>query len=229
MKKPKIPALQRGLRILQVSMLLLGSFLFAHGLYHASEFFGNDFISDDILEPASIVLLLAFSIYVMKFIFIAKSSYKSSPLVSRSSPIVGTHAIAFWFASPLLGSIAMSSALYLGSNMSIDPAEFFSFFGILLATGLFCWMAIKNPSPGSLHFQFAVITIIWAAAEIPHILSSIGVVQFGGFDVYGTWIHFASMSLIGAFVCYRLISLQFGRPIRPTFKKKVQLSPSAVR
>ncbi|MFI5420995.1 MAG: hypothetical protein ACHQ1H_08515, partial [Nitrososphaerales archaeon] len=60
---------------------------------------------------------------------------------------------------------------------------------------------IKNPSPQSLHFEFAAIVIIWAAAEIPHGLSTLGILDTGGYDAFGTWVHFLSMLLIGIFIC----------------------------
>jgi hypothetical protein len=85
--------------------------------------------------------------------------------------------------------------------------ETFSLLGIIVSVGLFAWMAIKNPAPQSLHFEFAIIVLIWAAAEIPHGLNTLGILALGGFDAYGIWVHFLSMSLIGIFICLRTFRL----------------------
>ncbi|MBO0888878.1 hypothetical protein J2P12_07240 [Candidatus Bathyarchaeota archaeon] len=48
---------------LRVLSLLLGLFAIFHGLYHLTEAYGLDFYSDVVLEPISVVFLLAFGVY----------------------------------------------------------------------------------------------------------------------------------------------------------------------
>jgi len=55
----KVPAIK-------IMSLLLGLFALTHGLYHLAEAFGVDFLSDVVLEPTSIVFLLAFGLYYSK-------------------------------------------------------------------------------------------------------------------------------------------------------------------
>ncbi len=57
--KVKIPSLR-------IMSLLLGLFAITHGFYHLSETFGIDLLSDVILEPLSVVFLLAFGLYYSK-------------------------------------------------------------------------------------------------------------------------------------------------------------------
>ncbi len=51
---------------LRIISLLLGLFAITHGLYHLAEAFGVDLLSDVILEPVSVVFLLAFGLYYSK-------------------------------------------------------------------------------------------------------------------------------------------------------------------
>ena len=51
---------------LRVMSLLLGLFALTHGFYHLAEAFGIDLLSDVVLEPTSVVFLLAFGLYYSK-------------------------------------------------------------------------------------------------------------------------------------------------------------------
>ena len=51
---------------LKIMSTLLGLFALTHGFYHLAEAFGIDFLSDVVLEPTSIVFLLAFGLYYSK-------------------------------------------------------------------------------------------------------------------------------------------------------------------
>ena len=201
MKTPKQEILKKGVRVTKISTLLLGIFLLVHGFYHVAEYIGNDFFSDNILEPVSILLLFAFTVYVKNYIFVPKSKPSAvPPKIKSASPSL-----------PGRSLILVPAGVMLSASLLADFAgnlpETFSLLGIIASVGLFVWMAIKNPSPQSLHFEFAVIVIIWAAAEIPHGLSTLGIVNTGGYDAFGTWVHFLSMLLIGIFICLRTFRL----------------------
>jgi len=205
MKEPKEASLKHAVHITRISTLLLGLFLFVHGFYHVAEYFGNDFYSDDILGPTSILILLGFTLHVWKYIFVPRSKFKSidapaviAPVKNRSSILVVTLPILISVSSAITGNIP----------------EILSLVGIVASCTLFVWMVIKNPALNSLHFQFAVIVLVWAAAEIPQGLNTLGVISLGGVDVWGTWMHFASMLLIGLFICARTIRIALFTPYR---------------
>jgi hypothetical protein len=217
MKLPEIPSLRRGVRVSQVSTLLLGMFLLVHGFYHVSEFVGNDFFSDDILEPLSIVFLLSLSLYVKKFIFVPKvrkdhlkeTKISEKRAIKNSEPLLKAGGTLSLVAFPVLTVF----------TTLVDPivqnlAEAFTLTGILISASLFAWMAIKNPSFRSLHFDFAIIVLIWAAAEIPRSLSTFGFLNIAGIDLFGTWVHFISMLFIGLFVSLRTIKIALYSPGR---------------
>jgi hypothetical protein len=215
-KAPKIAAQKKGVRVSQISTMLLGLFLLIHGLYHAAEFIGNDFFSDDILEPLSILLLLIFSFYVKKFIFVPrlKSPKNTLETASSISPEKTTRAKLGHrriFPITIIPVTIMTLSTYVGSILQF-PAEIFTLVGILISASLFAWMAIQNPSFHSVHFEFAIIVLIWAAAEIPHSLSSLGVISVVGIDFWGTWIHFVSMFFIVVFVCLRTVKIALFQP-----------------
>jgi hypothetical protein len=216
MKLPELSSLRRGVRVSQVSTLLLGLFLLMHGLYHVSEFIGNDFFSDDILEPLTIVFLLSLSLYVKKFIFVPRTrpdslreSKISEKRTKNSEPLLKAGGALSLVAFPFLAVFTT-----LIDPIIQNPAEAFTLTGILISASLFAWMAIKNPSFRSLHFDFAIIVLIWAAAEIPHSLSTFGFVNIAGIDLFGTWVHFISMLFIGLFVSLRTIKIVFYSPGR---------------
>ncbi len=207
MKKPNISSLVRGVRVSQVSALLLGLFLLFHGLYHASEFLGNDFFSDDILEPISILVILVFSIYVSKYVFVPRFHKiihnGKVTLPKQTVPVKNASSVPI-MAIPFLAVIPTA---YLSSFFN-NPGETFSLFGILVSALVFASMAIRNPAFREVHFQFAIIVLIWAAAEIPHNLDSLGVITLASsVTVLGTWVHFISMLFIGLFVCVRVIKV----------------------
>ena len=53
-------------RSLRILSLLLGLFAITHGMYHLSEAYGINILSDVILEPISVGFLLAFGFYYSK-------------------------------------------------------------------------------------------------------------------------------------------------------------------
>jgi hypothetical protein len=214
-QSPKQEFLRKGVRVTRIATVFLSTFLLVHGFYHVAEYFGNDFLSDDIFEPVSILLLFAFTIDVKTYIFVPKSSSKvssRSPKIKGPSPTLRNRSLVIIPTSVIL-------AASLLSDFAGNIPETFSLSGIIVSVALFVWMVVKNPSPQSLHFEFATIVIIWAAAEIPHGLSTLGILSIGSFDYYGTWVHFLSMLLIGIFICLRTFRLAL-------FTKKGQIEPN---
>ena len=207
-KKPAIPGLASAVRVVQVSTLLLGLFLLTHGLYHASEFVGNDFYSDLILGPISVLCLLMSAVYVKMFLFVPRSKIVRAKAGTTFS---GKYSLLRNKTVPIIIAPFALLQIYL-SIVFGQPAEVFTLLAVVFSALIYGWMAIKNPMVGSLHFEFALITLIWAAAEIPHALSALGLFSIGGIDVWGTWVHFLSMLLVGVFVCYRTLTLSLFSP-----------------
>ena len=206
MKLPQLAVFRRGVRVVKISTVLLGLFLLLHGLYHLSEFIGNDVISDDILEPLSIAVLLAFALCVKKFIFVPKIQNRAKLVEEKGN---NDHLITKLFPAKTnlaLGAISLSAFATLASLImpfAQNPGEIFTLCGILVAAAIFSWMTVKNPALGSTHSDFAIIVLIWAAAEIPHSLATFGFVNIAGIDLFGTWVHFISMLFIGLLVCLK--------------------------
>ncbi len=63
---PLFIALRVKLLSLRILSLLLGAFALTHGLYHLSEAYSLDFLSDVVLEPVSVVFLVSFGLYYSK-------------------------------------------------------------------------------------------------------------------------------------------------------------------
>jgi hypothetical protein len=63
---PILIAIQVKALALRVLSVLLGLFAISHGLYHLALAYGLYFIAEVILEPVSVVFLLAFGIYYSK-------------------------------------------------------------------------------------------------------------------------------------------------------------------
>jgi hypothetical protein len=63
---PLLMAIRLKVRSLRLLSLFLGLFAITHAFYHLSEAYSADFFSDVILEPVSIVFLLAFGLYYSK-------------------------------------------------------------------------------------------------------------------------------------------------------------------
>ena len=63
---PILIAIRVKIPSLRIMSSLLGLFAITHGLYHLAEAFGVDLLPDAILEPSSVVFLLAFGLYYSK-------------------------------------------------------------------------------------------------------------------------------------------------------------------
>lgn len=115
--------------------------------------------------------------------------------------------------------------------METDPvvlmAEIYSFIGIVLAGFIFTRLAVKGQSIGNFRFQLSIFILIWVAAEIPHILDSLGVVDVSSYLTAGLMLHLISMIAFAVFVGSR--SLRFLHPaqgIQPFFPESSLTGPS---
>src|SRR5207245_9028763 len=97
-------------------------------------------------------------------------------------------------------------------------AEVYSFIGIVFAAFIFTRLAIKAGSIGNFRFQLSIFILIWVAAEIPHVLDSLGLIDVSSYLTIGLMLHLVSMIISAVFVGLR--SLRFLHPpqvARPFF------------
>ncbi|TMI44129.1 hypothetical protein E6H23_01515 [Candidatus Bathyarchaeota archaeon] len=114
--------------------------------------------------------------------------------------------------------------------MEADPvlliAEVYSFIGIVLAAFIFTRLAIKARSIGNFRFQLSIFILIWVAAEIPHVLDSLGLIDLSSYLTIGLMLHLVSMIMFAVFVGLR--SLRFLHPphgARPFFPETSLTGP----
>jgi hypothetical protein len=98
--------------------------------------------------------------------------------------------------------------------METDPlllvAEMYSFIGIVLAAVIFTRLAVKARSIGNFRFQLSIFILIWVAAEVPHTLDSLGLIDVTSYLTVGLVLHLISMIVFAVFVGLR--SLRFLHP-----------------
>jgi hypothetical protein len=164
----------------------LCAFLIIHGSHHLAWAFGQVWLSHEILEPASVVAVIVFGIYLYRTTFPVSSSMKSKAAVPASAAAsVGILAIP-----PTLGPDITAVLLFV-------------------AFAIFVLMVAKNPSIRSLHWQFSVFLSIWAISEVVYSFQQFGF-NFGLNPDVGLWFHFASMAALGIFANYRFFGIWKG-------------------
>jgi hypothetical protein len=162
---------------------LLSSFLIVHGTHHLVWALGYVWLSHDILEPASVIAVIAFGVYLYHTTFPATSSIKSGASIPAA-------------ASAALGAIVLPATIGPGITAIL----------LFVAFAIFVLMVAKNPSPKSLHWQFAIFLSIWALSEVIFSFQQFGI-SIGPNPDLGLWVHFASMVALGIFVNYRFFGI----------------------
>lgn len=98
--------------------------------------------------------------------------------------------------------------------MAEDPvilaAEIFTSVMIILSAIVFTRLAFKSKGLGSFQFQLSIFVIIWVIAELPHIGSTLGLIDDTSYATFGITFHFISMAAFAFFVGIR--SIQFLHP-----------------
>ncbi len=78
--------------------------------------------------------------------------------------------------------------------------EYFTLAGVCLAGIIFLRIAFKAKNVGSFRLQLSIFMIIWVAAEIPHIVQTLGLIGVGTYDDAGLALHMTSMAAFAVFV-----------------------------
>ena len=89
----------------------------------------------------------------------------------------------------------------------VDAFEIFSLILILAAFVIFGRLAIKGKNLGSFRFQLSIFLLIWVLSEIPHIFSTLGLIDTASYSDIGLYLHATSMAVFALFVGWR--SLKF--------------------
>jgi apolipoprotein N-acyltransferase len=97
----------------------------------------------------------------------------------------------------------------------IDVFEIFSLILILVAFALFARLAIKGKSLGSFRFQLSIFMLIWVLSEIPHIFSTLGLIDTASYSDIGLYLHATSMAVFALFVGWRSIKFLAIHPTPP--------------
>jgi hypothetical protein len=98
----------------------------------------------------------------------------------------------------------------------IDVFEIFSFIMILIAFAIFARLAIKGKSLGSFRFQLSIFMLIWVLAEVPHMFSTLGLIDTASYSDIGLYLHATSMGVFALFVGWRSIKFLTIHPTPPT-------------
>lgn len=164
---------------------LLSAFLVVHAMHHLAWAFGYSWLSEEVLDPASVLAVIAFGIYLYQTTFPLKSPQTANLVAPAGVAAVGL------FALPAA----------MGPDVTM--------FGLFAALAIYLMMVIKNPSIRSLQFQFAIFLGIWVLSEIVFAFGELGV-NLGINPSTGIWLHFASMVALGVFVNYRFFGIRKG-------------------
>jgi hypothetical protein len=74
---------------------------------------------------------------------------------------------------------------------------------VILSAIIFGALALKSKSVKSFSFQFSIFMLLWAAAELPAALSTMGVIVDTSYQNLGLEVHLFSMFVFGGFVLLR--------------------------
>ena len=108
----------------------------------------------------------------------------------------------------------------------VDVFEIFSLILILTAFVIFARLGIKGKSLGSFRFQLSIFLLIWVLSEIPHIFSTLGLMDTTSYSDIGLYLHATSMAVFALFVGWRSLKFITIHPIPPpTGATSVQTEP----
>jgi hypothetical protein len=107
----------------------------------------------------------------------------------------------------------------------VDIFEIFSLVLILVAFAIFARLAIKGKSLGSFRFQLSIFMLIWVLSEIPHIFSTLGLIDTTSYSDIGLYLHATSMGVFALFVGWRSIKFLTIHPTPPAGAVSVAAKP----
>jgi hypothetical protein len=108
---------------------------------------------------------------------------------------------------------------------TIDAFEIFSLIMIVFAFAIFARLAIKGKSLGSFRFQLSIFMLIWVLSEIPHMFSTLGLIDTASYSDIGLYLHATSMGVFAIFVGWRSIKFLTIQPTPATGGMSVATKP----
>lgn len=144
--------------------LILTIFILTHAIFHVTGFLGFNFLAEGVFEPLSVAVLIFFGIAFSGFTKTPKMSLKRMTVV--------------WSPATLF--------LIIMSNITVIL--------LLVALGIFVWLAAKSKSVRSFQFQMSIFLVVWILGEIAGSLQDTGIIVFTALqgDI-GLEIHTVSM------------------------------------
>ena len=92
--------------------------------------------------------------------------------------------------------------------------EFLSLALILASLLIVAFLAYRSKTTKSFQFQMFVVLLVIAAAEVPHMLMSVGLLDLSYIEDFGLFVHTASMIFLVGFISFRVSRLYKGRTAR---------------
>ena len=144
--------------------LLLSIFILTHAIFHITGFLGFNFLAEGVFEPLSVAVLIFFGVTFSGF--------------TRTSKMTTGNLAVAWSPATII--------MIIMSNITIIL--------LLVAMGIFAWLAARSKNVRSFQFQMSIFLIVWILGEITGSLQDSGIVIFPALqgDI-GLEIHTASM------------------------------------
>lgn len=144
--------------------LIFSIFILVHSLYHVTGLFGFYFLAAGVFMPISVVALIFFAI-------VYSSSTKTKNMNIKYMVVV------IWNLGTLL-----------------IVANYITIILLLVALGLFVWLAVRSKNIRSFQFQMSIFLLVWILGEIADTLQDNGIVIFSVLQGnVGLQIHVISM------------------------------------
>ena len=90
------------------------------------------------------------------------------------------------------------------SYFIVSSSDLLSLILIIASTAFMGFLAYRARTVKSFQFQMLVVLLVVVAAEVPHILSNLGLINVSGIEEAGLFIHTLSMFFLAAFVAIRV-------------------------
>jgi hypothetical protein len=116
--------------------LILTIFILTHAIFHVTGFLGFNFLAEGVFEPLSVAVLIFFGIAF-------SGSTKAAKISMKSMAVVWGPFILF---------------LIIMSNITVIL--------LLVALGIFVWLAARSKSIRSFQFQMSIFLVVWILGEI---------------------------------------------------------------
>ena len=91
---------------------------------------------------------------------------------------------------------------------------------LLIALGIFAWLAIRSRNIKSFQFQISIFILIWMTGEIVDLLGEEGVVELFSINEIGVYVHVLAMAMFSAMLWIRFyLSERSGKRIADTLQE----------